>query len=528
MSEMTARFSEIVGNANLLTGDAIPEDYAHDEELTGPPQKPAYAAKPATPEEVAQLLKAASENGVPVTARGSGCGLSGAARPVEGGLLISFDRMNKVLEVDTANQVAVVQPGVALTDLDAATADTGLRYTVYPGELSSSVGGNVGTNAGGMRAVKYGVARHNVLGLQAVLPTGEIIRTGGRMAKVSTGYDLTQLIIGSEGTLALVTEVIVKLHPRLDHNASVLAPFADFDQVMAAVPKILASGLAPDILEYIDNTSMAALISTQNLELGIPDQIRDSCEAYLLVALENRIADRLFEDIQTVGEMLMELGAVDAYVLEGGSARKLIEAREKAFWAAKALGADDIIDTVVPRASMPKFLSTARGLAAAADGAAVGCGHAGDGNVHMAIACKDPEKKKKLMTDIFALAMELGGAISGEHGAAGPKPAISSSWKTRSRSASCAVSSRASIRRASSTQALSSETPEHGQEPAGPRPVIGRPTGLQVSSATSSWTARSAGRQSRFPRICPVSPMQRRSPLFIRRLPVASRHDVAC
>lgn len=214
MSEMTARFSEIVGNANLLTGDAIPEDYAHDEELTGPPQKPAYAAKPATPEEVAQLLKAASENGVPVTARGSGCGLSGAARPVEGGLLISFDRMNKVLEVDTANQVAVVQPGVALTDLDAATADTGLRYTVYPGELSSSVGGNVGTNAGGMRAVKYGVARHNVLGLQAVLPTGEIIRTGGRMAKVSTGYDLTQLIIGSEGTLALVTEVIVKLHPR--------------------------------------------------------------------------------------------------------------------------------------------------------------------------------------------------------------------------------------------------------------------------------------------------------------------------
>lgn len=395
MSEMTARFSEIVGNANLLTGDAIPEDYAHDEELTGPPQKPAYAAKPATPEEVAQLLKAASENGVPVTARGSGCGLSGAARPVEGGLLISFDRMNKVLEVDTANQVAVVQPGVALTDLDAATADTGLRYTVYPGELSSSVGGNVGTNAGGMRAVKYGVARHNVLGLQAVLPTGEIIRTGGRMAKVSTGYDLTQLIIGSEGTLALVTEVIVKLHPRLDHNASVLAPFADFDQVMAAVPKILASGLAPDILEYIDNTSMAALISTQNLELGIPDQIRDSCEAYLLVALENRIADRLFEDIQTVGEMLMELGAVDAYVLEGGSARKLIEAREKAFWAAKALGADDIIDTVVPRASMPKFLSTARGLAAAADGAAVGCGHAGDGNVHMAIACKDPEKKEE-------------------------------------------------------------------------------------------------------------------------------------
>ncbi len=305
---------------------------------------------------------------------------------------------------------------MTLTELDAATVDTGLSYMVQPGELSSSVGGNVGTNAGGMRAVKYGIARHNVLGLQAVLATGEIIRTGGKIAKVSTGYDLTQLIVGSEGTLALATEVIVKLHPRLDHAATVLAPFADFDQVMEAVPAVLASGLAPYILEYIDNMTMAALVHTQNLELGIPDNIRDSCQAYLVVALENRTADRLDEDVERAGELLAELGAVDAYVLEGASARKLIEAREKAFWTAKAIGADDIIDTVVPRGSMPKFLAAARGLATAAGAAAAGCGHAGDGNVHLAIICKDPDKKKKLMTDIFALAMELGGAISGEHG----------------------------------------------------------------------------------------------------------------
>ncbi len=416
MSDMTARFAEIVGKNNLLTGDAISEDYSHDEELTYPPQQPAYVAKPASAEEVAQLLMAASEHGVPVTARGSGSGLSGAARPQEGGLLISFERMNAVLEVDTTNQVAVVQPGVTLTELEAATADSGLQYMVHPGELSSSVGGNVGTNAGGMRAVKYGVARHNVLGLQAVLPTGEIIRTGGKIAKVSTGYDLTQLIVGSEGTLALATEVIVKLHPRLPHSATVLAPFADFDQVMAAVPKVLAAGLTPYILEYIDNMTMAALIHTQNLELGIPAKIRDSCEAYLVVALENRTADRLDEDVEKAGELLAELGAVDAYVLEGASARRLIEARENAFWTLKAVGADDIIDTVVPRGAMPKFISSARGLATAAGGAAVGCGHAGDGNVHLAIICKDPVKKKQLMTDILALAMELGGAISGEHG----------------------------------------------------------------------------------------------------------------
>ena len=394
-SDLTTRFAEIVGSNHLLAGDAIPEDYGHDEELTNPPQMPAYVAKPATAEEVSQLLIVASEHGTPVTARGSGSGLSGAARPREDGLLISFERMNAVLEVDVTNQVAVVQPGVTLTELDAATADTGLRYMVHPGELSSSVGGNVGTNAGGMRAVKYGVARHNVLGLQAVLPTGEIIRTGGKIAKVSTGYDLTQLIVGSEGTLALATEVTVKLHPRLDHSATVLAPFADFDQVMEAVPKVLAAGLAPYILEYIDNMTMAALIHTQNLELGIPDQIRDSCEAYLVVALESRTADRLDEDVEKTGELLAELGAVDAYVLEGASARKLIEAREKAFWTLKAVGADDLIDTVVPRGSMPKFISTARGLAAAAGAVAVGCGHAGDGNVHLAIICKDPEKRHR-------------------------------------------------------------------------------------------------------------------------------------
>lgn len=416
MSDTAQRFAEIVGDDNFLSGDAIPEDYSHDEVLNQPSQQPAYLAKPHTAEQVAELLKTASEHKIPVTARGSGSGLSGAARPVEGGLVISFELMNQILEIDTANQVAVVQPGVTLHDLEAATEGTGLRYMVYPGELSASVGGNVGTNAGGMRAVKYGVARHNILGLQAALPTGELISTGGKIAKVSTAYDLTQLIVGSEGTLALATEIIVKLHPQLEHSATVLAPFADFDAVMTAVPAVLANGLAPYILEYIDNLTMAGLVHIQKLELGIPDKIRDSCQAYLVVALENRTAERLDEDVERAGELLAELGAIDAYVLEGAAARKLIEGREKAFWTAKAIGSDDIIDTVVPRSAMPKFLSTAKDLALAAGGGAAGCGHAGDGNVHLAIRLPDPEKRKKLMTDIFALAMELGGAISGEHG----------------------------------------------------------------------------------------------------------------
>ncbi|GHF26623.1 oxidoreductase [Amycolatopsis deserti] len=416
MGDVAARIAEIVGERNLLTGDDIPDDYAKDESLTVAAAKPAYVAKPGTAEEVAALLALAAENDLPVTARGSGSGLSGAARPREDGLLVSFERMTAVLEIDTANQVAVVQPGVTLSELDEATKESGLAYTVYPGELSASVGGNVGTNAGGMRAVKYGVARHNIVGLQAVLPTGEIIRTGGKTSKISSGYDLTQLIIGSEGTLALVTEVIVKLHPRLPHAATLLAPFGDLDQVMRAVPEIIASGLTPNILEYIDNLTMAAITYNEKLELGVPEEVRNATQAYLVVGLENRDGDRLDGDVERAGELLGELGASDVYVLDGGSARKLIEAREKAFWTAKAAGADDVIDVVVPRSEMPGFLAKVRELAAAAEAGAIGCGHAGDGNVHLGVFCKDPEKRHRLLHDIFAAGIAAGGAISGEHG----------------------------------------------------------------------------------------------------------------
>lgn len=423
MEDVAARFAGIVGDGNLLSGDAVGEDYAHDESLTCEPVKPAYVAKPASAQEVSALLMAAAEHEVPVTARGSGSGLSGAARPRADGLLISFERMNAVLEVDAGNQVAVVQPGVTLAELDEKTEAAGLAYTVYPGELSASVGGTVGTNAGGMRAVKYGVTRHNVVGLQAVLPTGEIIRTGGRTSKVSTGYDLTQLVIGSEGTLALATEIIVKLYPRLPHGATLLAPFGDLTAVMEAVPEILAAGLTPSILEYIDNLTMAAISYNEELALGVPDEVRDATQAYLVVGLENRDSGRLDGDVERAGELLGELGASDVYVLDGGSARKLIQARENAFWSAKNAGADDVIDVVVPRSAMPEFLARVRELATAAEAGALGCGHAGDGNVHMAIFCKDPEKRHRLLHDIFAAGMAAGGAISGEHGIGNAKKA---------------------------------------------------------------------------------------------------------
>lgn len=413
---LAERLAGIVGPDHVLAGAAIPDDYRHDEALTATPTTPGCVVRPATADEVAEVVRLAAAERVPVTPRGSGSGLSGAAIPSPDGILVSFERMKQVLEVDTVNHVAVVQPGLTLAELDTRTAAAGLTYPVYPGELSGSLGGNVNTNAGGMRAVRYGVTRNNVLGLQAVLGTGEVIRTGGRITKVSSGYDLTQLIIGSEGTLALVTEATLKLQPRLRHTRTVLAPFGELDGVVRAVPRIVASGVAPNILEYVDALTMAAITYTTQLSLGVPDDVRDRTQAYLVVALENAVAERLDDDVRRLGELLGDLGAEDVYVLDGTAAHRLIEAREKAFWTAKAAGAHDIVDIVVPRGAMPEFLARARRLAQDSGSGVAGCGHAGDGNVHLAVFQADQETRHKLLHDMFAAGLELGGAISGEHG----------------------------------------------------------------------------------------------------------------
>src|SRR3954451_14632747 len=239
VKDLGTRLRDLIGDGKVLAGEGQ-DDYAHDEALGVEWQAPAFVVLPETADDVAAVLRLANEHGIPVTARGSGTGLSGAATPVPGGIVVSFERMNRVLEIDEANQVAVVQPGVTLAQLDEATAAVGLVYPVFPGENSASLGGNVATNAGGMRAVRYGVTRHQVLGLTAVLGTGEVLKTGGKFVKATSGYDLTQLIIGSEGTLAIVTEALLRLYPRPDHQATVLAPFRTLDEVMTAVPRIVA------------------------------------------------------------------------------------------------------------------------------------------------------------------------------------------------------------------------------------------------------------------------------------------------
>ena len=353
---------------------------------------------------------------MPLTARGSGTGLSGACIPRSDGILISFERMNRILEIDLENHVAVVEPGVTLDELDKATAEHGFVYPVYPGENSASLGGNVATNAGGLRAVKYGVTRHQVLGLTAVLGTGEVIHTGGRFVKATTGYDLTQIIIGSEGTLALVTEATLKLFPRPDHATTLLAPFSTLDEITAIVPKIVGSGVGPLIVEYIDFVSMNGILTNAGLDLGIPQSIKETALAYLVVVLEERKADRLEQNVEEMATLVGENGALDVYVLPPQAGVQLIHARERAFWAAKAAGAHDIIDMVVPRAAIPAYMAKVNELAQASGSFLTGCGHVGDGNVHLSVFQAEPEARKALMRSIFEAGMALGGAISGEHG----------------------------------------------------------------------------------------------------------------
>lgn len=416
MADLVSALADIVGASNVATGDAISDDLTHDEALTAEGRRPLAVVRPASTEDVAAIIALASAQGVPVTARGSGTGLSGACIPQADGILVSFDRMAEILELDLENHVAVVQPGVTLAQLDEATAAHGLIYPVQPGENSASLGGNVATNAGGMRAVRYGVTRNQVLGLTAVLGTGEVIRTGGKFVKATSGYDLTQLIIGSEGTLAVATEATLRLHPRLASGATVLIPFTALDEVAAAIPRVVGSGVMPTILEYIDFITMSAITSSAGLDLGVPQEIKDAAMAYLVVVLENRTDDRVDEDVAELAELVTELGALDLYVLPTGAGAALIDAREKAFWTAKAAGADDIIDMVVPRASIPEYLTAVQAEAQATGSLVVGCGHAGDGNVHLSVFQPDAAKRKEVVGGILRAGAALGGAVSGEHG----------------------------------------------------------------------------------------------------------------
>ena len=417
MNKVVERLREIVGKENVLVGDEIEEEYRRDEALTVKPRLPEVVVKPGTTEEVAKILSLADEEKVPVTPRGGGTGLSGGCVPVSGGILLSLERMNRILEIDEENYVAVVEAGVPLADLYKAVEARGSYYPIYPGEVSSTVGGNVATNAGGMRAVKYGVTRHFVLGLEAVLPTGEIIETGGKYVKVSTGYDLTQLIVGSEGTLAVVTKVILRLLPRPKATTTLFVPFKDLNDGIRAVPVILKSGLIPVTIEFLEKFGLMGMENYVGRKVTISESVRDEAEAFLLIVLEAKNSEEAFRDAEFISDICMKHGAIDVFIPPTERAgRELLELREKAFYAAKDAGATDLVDVVVPRGEIPKFVEQIRKISAKYATIIGGSGHAGDGNVHLGLFEQDADKLSRILREIYKVGKTLGGAISAEHG----------------------------------------------------------------------------------------------------------------
>jgi glycolate oxidase len=249
-----------------------------------------------------------------------------------------------------------------------------------------------------------------------VLADGTVLRTGGKFVKVSSGYDLTQLLIGSEGTLAITTEVTVKLQPRFTATSTVLAPFGTLSEVAHAVPHIVQSGINPSILEYVDLLVMGGITQAAGLDLGVPEDIKARALAYLVVVLEGMDAGRVDEDVERLATLLEELGSLDVYVLPPTAGAELIAARERAFFVGKAAGCDDLIDAVIPRATIPDYLAQVAVLAEKYGAFISGCGHIGDGNVHITVFQPDDQRRHALMEASFEQALAVGGAISGEHG----------------------------------------------------------------------------------------------------------------
>jgi len=408
----------IVGKDNISTKEHEIEGYSYDEMPLAKPYAPQVIVKPTDTLSIAKLLDFANKKRIPITPRGAGTGLSGGCVPIYGGILLSLERMNRILKIDRANFVAVVEPGVTLSDLYNEVEQQGLYYPIYPGEMAATIGGNVATNAGGMNAVKYGVTRHHILGLEAVLPNGEIIKTGGEFVKCSTGYDLTQLIIGSEGTLAVVTKVILKLTTKPTKREVLFAPFMNLQDAIDAVPEILRLKMVPMGIEFMERSIIE--IAEKYLGREIPYH---QYEAFLMIIMEGESENEILEYFSKVEEICKQHEAIEVMVPGSERAkRRLLDAREKFYSFIKRFAPMEIIDVVVPRSEIAKFVRRVKEISEEHEVPIIVYGHAGDGNVHLHPLCINMNREEwdrrlpHLMRKIYRAGVSLAGEISGEHG----------------------------------------------------------------------------------------------------------------
>jgi len=419
-TELLEQIKSIVGAEYVFTDAESFEKYGSDE-TEKLHYNPAVVVKPRKTEEIAALMQLANKHLIPVTPRGAGTGLTGGALPHLGGLVIAMERFNQILEIDERNLQVTTEPGVITEVLQNAVKEKGLFYPPDPASKGSCfIGGNISENSGGPKAVKYGVVKDYILNLEIVLPTGEIIWTGSNVLKNATGYNLTQLIVGSEGTLGIVTKIVLRLIPHPKFDLLMLAPFDSLEKASEAVSAIFRAGITPSAMELMEIESIKL---ASKLCESTAITITDNLAAHLIIEVDGNDKDVLMKDMEAIAEVLTNFEVGELYFADDAQQKtELWKIRRKANEASVAAGYTIEEDTVVPRAELPKLIKGVKALALENGFKVVSYGHAGDGNLHIRI--NHPLYKKSyeneviqgILFKIFELVKSLGGTISGEHG----------------------------------------------------------------------------------------------------------------
>ena len=412
-------FISFLGESNMIVAGAKLEDYSHDytEDLKYFPE---IVLKPANTEDVSKIISYCNEKTIPVTPCGARTGLSGGSLPVCGGIAMSMERFTSIIEIDERNLQATVEPGVINQVFKDAVSEKGLYYPPDPASKGSSfLGGNLAENSGGPKALKYGVTKDYVLNLEVVLPTGEILWTGANVLKNSTGYNLTQLMIGSEGTLGVITKIVFRLIPHPTQDVTMLVPFKSTEKACEAVSAVFRAGITPSALEFMEREAIDWAIKFANESLTIDDEIK----AHLLVEVDGNDMDVIFKDCEKIAEVMEGFDCSEILFADTAQQKnQLWSLRRSVGEAVKSHSIYKEEDTVVPRAELPKLLSGVKVIGEKYGFNSVCYGHAGDGNLHINIIkgnMSDDDWNNKLnlgIREIFELTVSLRGTLSGEHG----------------------------------------------------------------------------------------------------------------
>ena len=418
--ESIEQLKNIVGENYVFTDSENIEKYASDE-TEDLHYFPEVIVKPRTPQEISAILILANKYLIPVTPQGARTGLSGGALPLHGGIALSMERLNEIIKIDERNLQVITEPGVITEILQNAVMEKNLFYPPDPASKGSCfIGGNVAENSGGPKAVKYGVVKDYVLNLEVVLPTGEIIWTGANVLKNSTGYNLTQLFTGSEGTLGIITKIVLKLIPYPAFNLLMLVPFKSAQKACEAVPAIFMAGITPSAMEFMERDAIDFVL---RFNPDIHMQIKDEIRAHLIIEVDGNSMEVLMKECETIAQVVEQFDCDEILFAETDREKNdLWRMRRKTGEAVKQNSIYKEEDTVVPRAELPVLLDGVKRIGKKYGFHSVCYGHAGDGNLHVNILKGDlsdadwNEQLPKGITEIFELVVSLGGTLSGEHG----------------------------------------------------------------------------------------------------------------